>query len=106
MRVSPSNKSFRTYTIPSNFDCLTKDQLALLSNWLVEDGISYNAARERVLKEFGIKASPSSIRRFYIRTCAAIVAEREQLASGYSIEVILRQGGVVLVTKTVEVPKP
>jgi hypothetical protein len=46
---------------------LTAEQRDQLERWLMEQNMSYQEAKEQVLKEWGIEASIWSVRRFYQR---------------------------------------
>ena len=49
----------------SSWRGLSDDQMDLLQSWLFEQKLSYNEVLQRVEKEFGIKSSATSLRRFY-----------------------------------------
>ena len=51
----------------SVFAKLTPEQLETLEDWLFEEKMSYEAAIERVQKEFGVAASASAVGRLYRR---------------------------------------
>jgi hypothetical protein len=46
---------------------LTPAQSAALKRWLLKDGISYQAARARMVKKFGIALSPATLSRLWSR---------------------------------------
>jgi hypothetical protein len=51
----------------SHWNKLSAPQLELLDKWLFEEHLHYDVALERVKTEFGLKASPMSLSRYYHR---------------------------------------
>ena len=49
----------------SKWNRLPPKQREQVLNWLFDDGLGYAAVLKRVKKQFGLKASLSSLRRFY-----------------------------------------
>jgi hypothetical protein len=48
---------------------LPPDQRTKLTEWLVDDGLSYAEAKERLLEDFGIKTSIGAIGNFFALEC-------------------------------------
>lgn len=59
-------------------------QIDTLARWLVEDGMVYRIAKNRLEKEFGVKTNIEALSQFYHRYCMDKIISRQaaQAASG------------------------
>ncbi len=48
---------------------MPREQQDALAKWLIEDRLTYDAARKRLAAEFGIKATDSALTVFWARVC-------------------------------------
>jgi hypothetical protein len=62
-----------------------------LAGWLMDEKVTYDVARKRLAKEFGVKATASALTTFWARVCEPRAWARERRA-----EAEAREGRVLL----------
>lgn len=56
----------------SKLDALPPHQKKMLRDWLVDENLSYEKARERLSQDFGVDTSVGSLSQFYATQCFAL----------------------------------
>jgi hypothetical protein len=74
---------------------LTAAQQDSLIRWLRDDKLTYAAARERLVKEFGVKVSDCALSRFWQRHVLPAGAESSTVDSDILLDVVIKSIGPV-----------
>lgn len=77
---------------------LTEAQRQSLIGWLREDGLTYAAARQRLLTEMGLKVSVNALCRFWQRNRLPDRAAYAAVDSDVLLDVVIKSAGPVRVT--------
>jgi hypothetical protein len=81
----------------SKLGSLSQAQRDQLVRWLLEDRLTYEAAVDRVAKEFGVHTSMTGMHNFYQKVCAVRLNRRNKLKDAFlDINVRVRAGGQII----------
>jgi len=71
---------------------LPPEQKTALTDWLVDEGMSYEAAKDRIAEEFGVKTSIGAISDFWQKECFSL-RFRKARSTAEQIVSVMREDG-------------
>jgi hypothetical protein len=92
----------KAYRPRSKIDNLSPEAQELIREWFIVEDATYSLVKRRARERFGIILSITGLQAYWQRVIAPELIAKNQSMSGFTIEVIIRQGGRIVAVKTVE----